>query len=80
MSITNPKNKQKSCIEGLKKRFDGIIYTTIENVPYRYAIIRRNEWMTDAADVVAAYVKFSRGGAARSLEYARRKEKEIIMI
>ena len=66
--------------EQMKQRFDEVVYPPIENVPYRYAIIRRNEWMIDAADIVIAYVKFSWGGAARSLEYAKRKGKKIIMI
>ena len=61
-------------------RFDETIYPPLENVPRRYAIIRRNEWMVDSADVVIACVKYSWGGAARTLEYARRKKKNIIQI
>ena len=61
-------------------RFDETIYPPLENVPRRYAIIRRNEWMVDSADVVIACVKYSCGGAARTLEYARRKRKNIIQI
>lgn len=61
-------------------RFDETIYPPLENVPRRYAIIRRNEWMVDSADVVIACVKYSWGGAARTLEYARRKRKNIIQI
>lgn len=60
--------------------FDETIYPPLENVPRRYAIIRRNEWMVDSADVVIACVKYSWGGAARTLEYARRKRKNIIQI
>lgn len=61
--------------EQMKRRFNDIIYPPIENVPYRYAIIRRNEWMIDSADIIIAYVKYSWGGAARTLEYAKRKRK-----
>lgn len=61
-------------------RFDETIYPPLENVPRKYAIIRRNEWMVDSADVVIACVKYSWGGAARTLEYARRKRKNIIQI
>lgn len=61
-------------------RFDETIYPPLENVPRRYAIIRRNEWMVDSADVVIACVKYSWGGAARTLEYAKRKNKNIILI
>lgn len=66
--------------EQMKRRFNDIIYPPIENVPYRYAIIRRNEWMIDSADIIIACVKYSWGGAARTLEYARRKRKNIIQI
>ena len=34
--------------------------------------------MVDVSDVVVAYVKHDWGGAAKTLEYARRKKKEII--
>ena len=66
--------------EQMKRRFNDIIYPPIENVPYRYAIIRRNEWMIDSADIIIAYVKYSWGGAARTLEYAKRKKKTVIQI
>ena len=61
-------------------RFDETIYPPLESVPRKYAIIRRNEWMIDSADIVIACVKYSWGGAARTLEYARRKKKNIIQI
>ena len=61
-------------------RFDETIYPPLESVPKKYAIIRRNEWMIDNADIVISCVKYSWGGAARSLEYARQKKKNIIQI
>ena len=61
-------------------RFDETIYPPLESVPRKYAIIRRNEWMVDSADVVIACVKYSWGGAARTLEYTRRKKKTVILI
>ena len=67
-------------IEIVKNHFDETIYPPLETVPRKYAIIRRNEWMVDSADVVIACVKYSWGGAARTLEYARRKRKNIIQI
>lgn len=67
-------------IEIFKNHFDETIYPPLESVPRKYAIIRRNEWMVDSADIVIAYVKYSWGGAARTLEYARRKKKNIIKI
>lgn len=67
-------------IEIFKNHFDETIYPLLESVPRKYAIIRRNEWMVDSADIVIAYVTYSWGGAARTLEYARRKKKNIIKI
>ena len=67
-------------IEIFKNHFDETIYPPLESVPRKYAIIRRNEWMLDSADIVIAYVTYSWGGAARTLEYARRKKKNIIQI
>ena len=64
----------------MRQKFDNIVYPPLETVPYRYAIIRRNEWMIDQADIVIDPVRYSWGGAARSLEYAKRKKKEILMI
>lgn len=60
-----------------KNRFDETIYPPLENVPKKYAIIRRNEWMVDSADIVIACVRYSWGGAARTLDYAKRKKKAI---
>ena len=60
--------------------YDDSTYPPLEEVPRRYAISRRNEWMVDQADVVIAYVDHGWGGAAKTLEYARRKKKRIINI
>ena len=67
-------------IEIFKNHFDETIYPPLESVPRKYAIIRRNEWMVDSADIVIAYVTYSWGGAARTLEYAKRKNKNFILI
>ena len=58
--------------------YDESIYPPLENVPRRYAISKRNEYMVDAADIVVAYVVYSFGGASNTLRYAERKQKRII--
>ena len=58
--------------------YDGTIYPPLENVPKRLAIIKRNEWMVDHADVIVAYVLHEWGGASAVLRYARCKGKEVI--
>ena len=63
-----------SKLETAKLYYDGIIYPPIENVPRRFCILKRNEWMVNEADFVIAFVKYSWGGAAKTLEYAKRKK------
>ncbi len=58
--------------------YDGTIYPPLENIPKRLAIIKRNEWMVDHADVIVAYVLHDWGGASAMLQYAIRKGKEVI--
>lgn len=59
--------------------YDTTVYPPLESVPRRFAISKRNEWMVDAADLVVAYVTHDWGGAAKTLAYAKRKEKRIII-
>ena len=66
--------------ELMKKRFDCILYPPIENTPYRFAIIRRNEWMVKNSDLVLCHVTHSWGGAAKMLEFAIKYKKQIIAI
>lgn len=58
--------------------YDESIYPPLENVPRRYAISKRNEYMVDKADVVVAYVVYGFGGASKTLRYAERKQKWIV--
>ena len=58
--------------------YDRTTYPPLETVPRRFAILKRNEWMVEHSDVVVAYVHYTWGGAAKTLEYAQRKGKEII--
>lgn len=60
--------------------YDASIYPPIENTPKKFAISKRNEWMVDAADIVIAYVKYPFGGAAKTLEYAQKRKKEIFKV
>ena len=59
-------------------KYDGTLYPPLEQVPKRYAISKRNEWMIREADVVVAYVTHDWGGVAKTLAYAKGKKKEII--
>lgn len=55
-------------------RFDGVITPLLEDTPYRYRIVKANQFMVDQSDILIAYVRSS-GGAAKTMEYARRKKK-----
>ena len=61
-----------------EKSYDYTLYPPLENVPFRFAISKRNKWMVSEADVVIAYVTHGWGGAAKTLEYARRSGKKVI--
>ena len=58
--------------------YDTIIYPSLENIHPRYAISKRNEWMVEKADLVIAYVKYTYGGAYKTMLYTQRKKKQII--
>ena len=75
--ITPYLDNNYSKIETAKLYYDGIIYPPLENVPRRFCILKRNEWMVNEADLVIAFVKYSWGGAAKTLEYAKRKKVEF---
>lgn len=62
-----------------ESRYDYTLFPPLESVPPRYAISKRNEWMVAQADVVVAYVTHGWGGAAKTLEYAQRKRKTVIL-
>ncbi len=62
----------------IKELYDDTIFPPLENVPLRFAISKRNEWIVNQADYIFFYVNHSWGGASKSLEYAKRKKKDYI--
>ncbi len=62
------------------KLYDETIYPPLEHVPKRFAIIKRNEFMVDSADISICYVRHEYGGAYKAYTYARRKNKPLINI
>lgn len=60
--------------------YDAIIYPELERVPYRIAIIRRNQWMVEQADLVVAYITHRFGGAYTTYRYAMQKKKSIFLL
>ena len=60
--------------------YDGTIYPELENVPKRYAISKRNEWMVNHSDYVIAYISHTFGGAYKTLLYAKKHHKPFTNI
>ena len=56
--------------------YDDTTYPPLEDVPMKFAISKRNEWMVDQADAVVAYVTHGWGGAAATLQYAEREKQK----
>jgi len=57
--------------------YDRTTYLPLENVPPHYAIVKRNQWMVETADIVISGVVHGWGGAAKTLDFAKRKKKVI---
>ena len=58
--------------------YDETLYPPLETVPKRLAIIRRNEYMVERADVVVSGVTRSFGGAFYTHSYALGKKKRMV--
>ena len=76
--ITPYLDKNYSKLEFAKYHYDDVIFPPLESVPRKFAILKRNERVVEEADLVISYVTYSRGGATKTLEYAKRKKKTII--
>ncbi len=68
---------QKNHLEQVKNGYDGILYPEIEDKPLRFAIVYRNRWMVEKADVVVCGITHDWGGAYKTYQYARKKGKTI---
>ncbi len=58
--------------------YDEVLYPEIENVPKKYAIVKRNQYMVRQSDFVIAYVTLKFGGAYEMLNYANKLGKKYI--
>lgn len=64
--------------EYILSTYDEIIFPEgLENIPQRFAIIKRNRYMVDNCKYIIAYVKYH-GGAETALNYAKKKKRIII--
>lgn len=57
------------------KDYDHLIIADMpENTPVKYRILKCNQYMVQHSDFLIAYVRYSFGGAAKTLEYAQKKK------
>ena len=52
----------------------------LEKTPKRFAILKRNQWMIDNADIILYFSERSFGGVATAIEYAQKKSKKLISL
>ncbi len=71
---------QKNHLEYIKNRYDGIVYPEIEDKPLKFAIVYRNRWMVEKADIVICGVLCECGGAYKAYRYAKSNRKTVINI
>ena len=69
---------QRNHLKDAERKFDEIIYPDIENVPKKFAILYRNRYMMECADLVVAYITREFGGAFTSFRYAKKLGKNIV--
>lgn len=76
--ITNPINEYK---ELYYKNYDNIIIADIpEGTPKRFHIIKANEYMINNSAYLICYIEWSWGGAAKTYEYAKKKNLQIFNV
>lgn len=76
--VTPYVNIPSSKIEFFKKNYDEILYPSLEYVPHKYAIIYRNYWVVEHSDIIISYVKYSWGGAYKTMSYALKLNKIVL--
>ncbi len=64
-------------VDCYEKFYDEVIYPDeLYGIHFKSAIAKRNEWMVDHSDLLIAYVKNNKGGAAHCYKYATAQGKK----
>ena len=69
---------QKNHLAYAHKLYDGVVYPELERTPAKFAVLKRNRWMVEQADLLVCYVERESGGAYTAMKYAKRLKKTII--
>lgn len=72
--------KYKTDLKAVRSLVDEIIIPDLTNVHYKKAIVMRNRWMVEEADMILCYIHKSYGGAYTMMKYAEKTNTEIIRI
>ena len=78
--ITPYLNDNYSKLETAKLYYDGIIYPPLENVPRRFCILKRNEWMVNHSARVIAVYNGQPGGTKNTIDYANKVNVPVIIL
>ncbi len=68
LAYYSPKMNQQNAM-----LYDGTIYPNLEHIPKRFCILERNKWIINNSEIIISYVKYSFGGAYKTLELARKR-------
>lgn len=68
---------QKNNLVYQEKNYDSILYPPIEDKPLKFAIVYRNKYMVESADLVITYVDHEYGGAYRAYKHAIKNCKKV---
>ena len=68
---------QKKHFETQENQYDAILYPPIEDKPSKFALVYRNRYMAEKADLLIVYVNRTWGGAYQMYRCARQKGKPI---
>ena len=68
---------QRNHLEYQKNQYDEILYPEIEDKPLKFAISYRNKWMVEQADYLICGISHDWGGAYKTYQHAKRKNKPI---
>lgn len=68
---------QKKHLGAQENLYDAILYPPIEEKPPKFALVYRNRYMAEKADLMIAYVNRTWGGAYQMYRYAKQKGKPV---
>lgn len=74
----NPDKYSKLRQKSLADRYEVIYPDVVASVPPQVAIVRRNRYIADNADVIVCYIRHNSGGAYKAVKAAERRGIEII--